>query len=204
MDEHKINEWAAFREYLLKRQIKKESAITYASQVKRILAEVSDLSTPNLNGWVGQFVASQRTPFRASWRKFREYYEEKYGIVLPDFTRLDGNHITPDLLRALRFCVQEHKVRAQTLCGLTTELDTGPRFAALSKTMPGVQSGALVLVLSAEGQLTSIPVDAYRIFVAWGQQERRATRPLWLIPNIPGGDIAMPAPQVGKLLKMNP
>ena len=198
-------EWASFREYLAsKHRIQKQTGITYASQVRRILGEVGELTTPNLNKWVGQFVASQRTPFRASWRKFRMYYKDKYGIDLPDFSRIDGNNVTPELLEALRVCVQGHKVRALTLCALTTQLDTGPRFAALSKTMPGVQSGALVLVISAEGHLTSIPVEAYRAFLAWGQQSSRAGQPHWLIPNTPGGDIAMSASQIGKLLKANP
>jgi len=195
-------EWAHFRQYLKDRhKIKAETAITYASQVRRILTAVPELTTPHLNGWIKQFPSNQRTPFRASWRKFREYYLDKYKITLPDFSRLDGNGVTTEVLDALRDCVRGHKIKAQTLCGLTTEIDTGPRYAALSKTMPGLQSGALVLVISHDGKLASVPVQAYRTFVEWGQQSANPARPHWLVPVAPGGDIAMPATQIGKLLK---
>jgi len=197
-------EWAEFRQYLKKRGIKPGTAMTYAAQVKRIIGAVPELTTANLNAWIKQFVSRQRTPFRASWRKFRQYYEAKYNLSLPDFSRLDGNDITEEILDALRSCVKGHKIKPQTLCELTTELDTGPRFAALCKTLPGLQSGALVLVLSHEGKLSSVPVDAYRTFVQWGQQANRQTKPHWLLPTGPGGDIAMPSTQIGKLLKANP
>ena len=109
-------EWAEFRQYLKKRGIKPGTAMTYAAQVKRIIGAVPELTTANLNAWIKQFVSRQRTPFRASWRKFRQYYEAKYNLSLPDFSRLDGNDITEEILDALRSCVKGHKIKPQTLC----------------------------------------------------------------------------------------
>lgn len=196
--------WAEFRQYLKGLGIKPVTAVTYAAQVKRILLAVPELSTPALNAWIRQFPGKQRTPFRASWRRFRQYYEAKYRLSLPDFTRLDTSDVTEAVLAALRDCVQGHKIKAQTLAELTIELDTGPRFAALSKTMPGLTTGALVLVVSHDGKLASVPAQAYRTFVEWGQQGTRQGGPRWLLPATPGGDLAMLAPQIGKMLKANP
>jgi hypothetical protein len=194
--------WGQFRTYLeVQHGIKPATAVTYASQVKRILAAVPDLTTPALNAWIKQFPSNQRTPFRASWRKFRLYFVGHYGITLADFSRLSTENMPAEVQEAIRDCVKNHKVKPQVLSDLTTDLDFGPRYQALRATLPGLQAGVLVLGLTHDGRLASIPADAHTLFCAWGQQNQRTSGTRWLLPASPGGDIAMTPAQIGKLLK---
>ncbi len=180
--------WPEFRAWLMARDLGKGTARTYATQVRRLVREVADQTPESLCAWIAALPAHHRTPYRSAWRAYRDFMQEQYSFVLPDFAVSEG--LPEPVLEAL-VAVKNSGTTATAMERLTTTLDTGPRHAALARINKDLAEGLLVAVCDAQNNLHLIPEAAYEILLDWGAQDAEA--PGWLIPSAPGASTPMPA-----------
>jgi hypothetical protein len=188
--------WPAFKEWLAGNGVKPNTSETYCVQVRRLLREVDPLTSEGLEQWGQKITARLRTPFRSSWRRYRQFTLFQFGVNLPDFpsSKTDSEDTTPALCRALALCVQSGLTPSQ-LESLTTTIERGVRWRALAEINKKVANDQVYVVTTDAGALALVPSDAYNVLREWGGETTR------LSPSRPGASTPMLAAKIGRLSK---
>lgn len=189
-----LNVWPDFKAWLKDNGVQSNTSETYCVQVRRLLREVEPLTSEGLETWGNRISARLRTPFRSSWRRYRQFILFQYGMKLPDFpsSKTDSGDTTDILCRAISLCIASGLTPTE-LEGLTTRIERGAKWKALSEINARVASDQLYVVLSENGTLALVPSNAFNALRTWGGETP------WLIPMHPGALFAMPASKIGRL-----
>jgi len=207
--------WIAFREWLIEtRGLAPTTARTSACQARRVLREASDgddgVNAASLQTWEKDCPSHHVRSYRASFRRYREYAQLKWGADLPDFAppRVPDEGVPDAVIEAINIAI-EAGVRATLIVHLRHDLvspangneSDAALHRALGEGNPGVRDGSLRVVRCDDSTLALVPAkvwDAWKTW-AWPEGSTQSTSPA--VPKAPGSYDPMPVAKLRRLAR---
>jgi len=195
--------WGDFRAWLTDSEgVTKTTARTYCTQVRRIIREIEHPITPEtLFDWINSRPPGHRTPFRSSWRRYRLFTIQTFGVTVADFPA--GSGVPTEVIEALS-AIKKRGIGSGTIQKLTTKVNTGREHDALARINRDVENNDLLVCRCSDNSLSLVPREAWNTLFRWGKQDKRVDdikeNPRWLVPTYPGAQESMKAVKITRLV----
>lgn len=189
--------WKSFADWLItERDLSPASVSTYLTQVRRMLAEIGDLTSEAVADWIAALPQHHRSPHRTAWRCYVAWCASR-GEDVPDIVAPEPLVDIPgEVVEALAALLAGSHLRPRALAALTRGMRVSSE--AKERAFPGK-----VFFTAPEGvgaDFALLPRDALDTIAAWGwTTDAPASAPV--MPRAPGDTVPMAPTTIQRLLR---
>jgi hypothetical protein len=190
--------WKSFADWLTaQRGLNPASVSTYLTQVRRMLAEVTPLTSEGLVAWVDTLPAHHRSPHRTAWRCYvgwRASLEE----AVPDLVAADPTpDVPPEVVDAIAEVVSGSRLKPRDLAGMTWSM----RSMNESRDRAFPDKVFFKAPVTVDADLVLVPREALQVIGEWvGLIDAAPEAPV--VPRSPSDPLQpMPATTMARLIR---
>jgi hypothetical protein len=190
--------WKSFADGLTaQRGLNPASVSTYLTQVRRMLAEVTPLTSEGLVAWVDTLPAHHRSPHRTAWRCYvgwRASLEE----AVPDLVAADPTpDVPPEVVDAIAEVVSGSRLKPRDLAGMTWSM----RSLNESRDRAFPDKVFFKAPVTVDADLVLVPREALQVIGEWvGLIDAAPEAPV--VPRSPSDPLQpMPATTMARLIR---
>jgi hypothetical protein len=190
--------WKSFADWLTaQRGLNPASVSTYLTQVRRMLAEVTPLTSEGLVAWVDTLPAHHRSPHRTAWRCYvgwRASLEE----AVPDLVAADPTpDVPPEVVDAIAEVVSGSRLKPRDLAGMTWSM----RSLNESRDRAFPDKVFFKAPVTVDADLVLVPREALQVIGEWvGLIDAAPEAPV--VPRSPSDPLQpMPATTMARLIR---
>lgn len=190
--------WKSFASWLTAhRGLNPASVSTYLTQVRRMLAEVTPLTSEGLVTWVDALPAHHRSPHRTAWRCYVGWRADQ-GEEVPDLVAIDPTvDVPPEVVDAIAEVVSGSRLKPRDLAGMTWSM----RVVNESRDRAFPDKVFFKAPVTVDADLVLVPREPLQTIGAWlGLIDADPAAPL--IPRSPAEPLQpMPPTTVARLIR---